>query len=116
MKSVSLQTTKSLYALDPSTITILPTMRWAGDCGVLLRTLHAPVRLGTARTHGTTRCGIGPTTFPRQKVSTMARGEAETTHTVRRAQGKSRAGDGTPGKLHRPALYITRRRQYVVFF
>src|SRR5262249_48987250 len=63
-----------------------------------------------------TRCGIGPTTFPRQKVSTMARGAAETTHTVRRAQGKSRAGDGTPGKLHRPALHTTRRRQYVVFF
>jgi hypothetical protein len=48
-------------------------------------------------------------------VTTNVRGEAETTRTVRRARGKSRADYGACREFYRLPLHTTRRRQYVVF-
>src|SRR5437879_2496666 len=62
---------------------------WAGGCGARLWALPAPLCPGTARTYGTTRCRVGPTTCPHQNVTTHGKGDAETTHNVRRAQGKA---------------------------
>src|SRR5262245_8116951 len=57
-----------------------------------------------------------PCSTPLRRVTTNVRGEAETTRTVRRARGKSRADYGACREVHRLPLHTTRRRPYVVFF
>jgi hypothetical protein len=59
-------------------------------------------RLGHTRQPGAM---LGRPYVPLRKVTTHVKGQAETTHIVRRAQGKRRAGDCTGTGPQRPIVH-----------